>query len=245
MKLMNPWFTRYLYDVENGVENDPKAWNVREGDDRLEPTPYPDYPNPEAQPVNVYLSAGGTAAGGLSLSAVPDQGEETLEDNVSFSGATLARAEKTDHRLLYTTPELEEEVHLSGEATITVRMAANQPAVNLSVYLVSLPWTEGRRPRGGLVTRNWADLQNHKSLTESEPLVPGQFYEMTFKLQPDDQIVQAGQKLGLMIFSSDRDFTLWPEPGAQLTLDLDGTSISLPVVGGQAALARAFGEETL
>lgn len=245
MKLMNRWFTRYLYDVENGVENDPKAWIVREGDDRQEPTPYADYPNPEAEPVDVHLAAGGIGMGGLSLSALPNQGEETLEDNVSFSGATLARAEYTNHRLLYATSELKEDVHLSGEVSITIRAAASQAAVNLSVYLVSLPWTEGRRPRGGLITRNWADLQNHKSLTESEPLVPGQFYEMSFKLQPDDQIIKAGQKIGLMIFSSDRDFTLWPKPGATLTVDLDGTSISLPIVGGTAALARALGEETL
>ena len=30
MEMMNKWFTRYLYGVENGVENEPKAWIVRE-----------------------------------------------------------------------------------------------------------------------------------------------------------------------------------------------------------------------
>ena len=30
MEMMNKWFTRYLYGVQNGVENDPKAWIVRE-----------------------------------------------------------------------------------------------------------------------------------------------------------------------------------------------------------------------
>jgi nitronate monooxygenase len=34
-----------------------------------------------------------------------------------------------------------------------------------------------------------------------------------------------------MIFSSDREFTLWPEPGTKLTVDLDATSLELPVVG--------------
>jgi X-Pro dipeptidyl-peptidase len=41
-----------------------------------------------------------------------------------------------------------------------------------------------------------------------------------------------------MIFSSDAEFTLWPEPGTELTIDLDATSISLPVVGGVEALGR-------
>ena len=95
-------------------------------------------------------------------------------------------------------------------------------------------------PRGGLITRGWADPQNHSSLTNGEPLEPGQFYDLTFNLQPDDQIIPAGQKIGLMIFSSDKEFTLWPPPGTELTVDLDSTSIDLPVVGGSAALEGAF-----
>jgi len=241
MELMNRWFTRYLYGVENGVENDPKAWIVREGDERTDPTPYPDYPNPKASQATLYPGAGGVQTGSLDTSPKPRQGTETLVDNFSFSGVALARAEWTNHRLLYVTPQLTESVHLSGTSKITIRLSSCEPAANLSVWLVSLPWVEGRRPRGGLITRGWADPQNHRSLTESEPLVPGRFYEMTFELQPDDQIMAAGQKIGLMIFSSDREFTLWPEPGTELTVDLDGTSIELPVVGGQEALARAIG----
>lgn len=75
-------------------------------------------------------------------------------------------------------------------------------------------------------------MQNHQSLTESEPFEPGKFYDITFELQPDDQMIPAGQQIGLMIFCSDRNFTLRPEPGTELTVDLDGTSITIPVVGG-------------
>jgi X-Pro dipeptidyl-peptidase len=28
-----------------------------------------------------------------------------------------------------------------------------------------------------------------------------------------------------MIFSSDREFTLWPEPGAEVTVDLDANAM--------------------
>ena len=242
-EMMNRWFTRYLYGVENGVENDPKAWIVREGDERTEPTPYPDYPHPDASPVTLHLTAGGLQNGGLTLVPVVGQGAETLVDNFSFGAQSLAQAEWTNHRLLYVSPELSEDVHLSGWSRITLGLASSKPAVNMSVYLVSLPWVEGgRNPRGGAVTRGWADPQNHSSLTESEPLVPGELYELTFNLQPDDEVLAAGQRLGLMIFSSDRDFTLWPEPGTELTIDLDATSIELPVVGGEAAVRRAFGQ---
>ena len=54
-----------------------------------------------------------------------------------------------------------------------------------------------------------------------------------YELMPDDQIIPKGQQIGLMIFSSDKEFTLWPEPGTELTVDLDGTVLTLPVVGGK------------
>jgi X-Pro dipeptidyl-peptidase len=56
---------------------------------------------------------------------------------------------------------------------------------------------------------------------------------------PDDQIIRKGQQIGLMIFSSDREFTLHPEPGTELTIDLDGTTLTLPVVGGLEAFTEA------
>ncbi|HOK25203.1 MAG TPA: Xaa-Pro dipeptidyl-peptidase [Bacteroidales bacterium] len=236
--MMNKWFTRFLSGVDNGVEKEPRAWIVRENDDRLNPTPYPDYPHPDARPVEFFLTAGAPQAGGLTTTKVSGQGTETLVDNFSFSGSILAQAEWTEHRLLYLTPVLKEPVHISGVPSITIRAASSKPAVNLSVWLVILPWNSARDAKitDNLITRGWADLQNYKSLRESEPLVPGKFYEMTFELEPDDQIIPAGKQIGLMIFSSDREFTLWPDPGTKLTIDLDKTSIKIPVVGGAPAL---------
>lgn len=241
MKLMNRWFTRYLHGVENGVEQDPRAWIVREDDDRSKPTSYDDYPNPAAKPVTLYLTAGAPQTGGLTVERPAHQGTETLVDNYSFSGAVLAQAEWTRHRLLFATPQLAKPVHLSGTPSITIRLACSKPAANLSVWLVSLPWTEDSNGKitDNIITRGWADPQNYRSLTESEPLVPGQFYELTFTLQPDDQLIPEGQQIGLMIFSSDRDFTLWPDPGTELTVDLDATSLTLPLVGGADALREA------
>jgi X-Pro dipeptidyl-peptidase-like protein len=84
------------------------------------------------------------------------------------------------------------------------------------------------------------DSDGDGEMTDGELLVPGAYYEMTFELEPDDQIVPAGQRLGLMIFSSDREYTLQPIPGTELTIDVDGTSMLLPVVGGASAVNRAL-----
>lgn len=241
LELMNRWFTRYLYDVQNGVENDPKAWIVREGDARDKPTPYPDYPLPDAAGVTLHPTGGGNGVGGLSMSAPATPPVETLTDLVDSSSIALAQMAQSEHRLVYATPELTQPLHISGTPRVTVRVAVNKPAANLTVYLVALPYDEPQRgrPDFSLVTRGWADLQNRNSLEQGEPLVPGEFYEMTFDLMPDDQVIPAGKRLALMVFSSDRDFTLWPEPGTELQVDLAGTAISIPVVGGPAAFAAA------
>ena len=242
--MMNRWFTRYLFEIENGVEQDPKAWIVREGDNRQSPTPYPDYPHPQAEDVELHLTKGGNAQGGLTT----DKGsrkKEILIDDVSFTGEYLARVKNSPHRLLYTTPLLSEDVHISGTASITLSLSSSAPAANLSVWLVSLPW-DGERSDGdaaiynNIITRGWADPQNSKSISESHPLEPGNFYTLSFDFQPDDQIIPAGQKIGLMIFSSDQEFTLHPKAGTRLTVDLKKTGLTLPIVGGSDALQRAI-----
>ncbi|WP_439128385.1 Xaa-Pro dipeptidyl-peptidase [Polaribacter sp.] len=241
IKMMNRWFTRYLFGIENGVENDPKAWIVRESDKRSEPTSYKNYPNPDASNVTFYLAGNAPEAGSLSTNKTNSKTKETLVDNYSFSAEALAQAAYTNHRLLYVSPILKEDIHISGISTIKIKAASSKPGVNLSVYLVSLPWNSGRRTKitDNIITRGWADLQNYKSLTSSKPLKPGKFYEMTFDLQPDDQIIKKGQQIGLMIFSSDNNYTLLPKPGTELTVDLAGTKITIPIVGGKSAFDKA------
>ena len=241
ISMMNRWFTRYLFEIENGVENDPKAWIVREGESRSEPTAYDDFPNPTAEPVVLYLKKGGNDAGTLNT-IKSSKKKESLVDNVNYTGEYLARIKSSDHRLLYTSPTLKSDLHLSGITELSIRLASSKPAANLSVWLVSLPWEDAENGEiyNNIITRGWADPQNSSSLTESKPLEPGTFYNLRFDLQPDDQIIRAGQRLGLMIFSSDQEFTLHPKPGTVLTIDLRATQLVLPIVGGADALQKAI-----
>jgi X-Pro dipeptidyl-peptidase len=242
MKMMNRWFTRYLHGIENGIENDAKAWIVRENDSKQYPTAYTDYPNPEATPVVLYINAGTSSYGRLSLENSSSKGQETFSDNASFSATSLAQSTSSNHRLLYVSEILKEDLHISGLASITIKAASSKPAVNLSVYLVSLPWNKnkGAKITENIITRGWADLQNNSSLSKSSPLISDKFYKMTFDLQPDDQIIKKGQQIGLMLFSSDSEYTLLPKPGTELTIDLKETMITLPIVGGKSAFKKAI-----
>ncbi|MEI7578197.1 MAG: Xaa-Pro dipeptidyl-peptidase [Armatimonadota bacterium] len=245
-EMQNKWFSRFLYGLDNGIEKGPKAYIMREQTPRRgAPTPYPDYPNPLAKPVSLYPD-------GKSLDMVPaavgSKGE--LTDDVAFGPPALAKAEASLNRLLFATSELKAPLHISGTPKITIRVASSKPAANLSVYLVQLPWIEGGPMLTNIITRGWADPQNAKSLRKGgsyqsmergTPLKPGEFVDLTFDLQPDDQVIAAGRKIGLMIFSSDREFTLWPKAGTKLTVDLAATRLSLPVVGGSSGYETALG----
>lgn len=243
IEMMNRWFTRYLYDVENGVEDDPKSWVVRERVDRQKPTAYADYPNPAAQDV-VFSPVLTTEQGGqLVTSKLPGDRSKRVSvlDDYNVDGKTLANTDGSPHRVLFQTKELTKPLHISGLTKVKTRIASSKPGANLSVWLVSLPWNESSDAKiyDNIITRGWADPQNHNSKVDGEELQEGRFYDIEFDLQPDDHIIQAGQKIGLMIFSSDKDFTLWPEPGTQLTVDLSETSLTLPVVGGSKAVDSA------
>ena len=257
--MVNRWFSHYLYGVDNGVPGDP-AFHVVEttparpaaGQPFAPPAPrtYPTYPAPGSEPVRLHPAPGGTGIASLSTMA-PPAGVDTLVDDVSVSGSLNATMPRSPHRLMYATATLTDTIRVSGTARVTLRVAASRPAANLSVWLVTLPYDTlpiGSQGHLGVVTRGWADPQNHRSLTQGgefasrtpgEPLVPRRFYDVTFDLEPDHQVIPPGKRLAVMVMSSDREFTLWPSPGTQLMLDVARSSVTIPVVGGRDALARA------
>lgn len=87
-----------------------------------------------------------------------------------------------------------------------------------------------------IFARGWADLANHRSLSQQRPLTPGKAYDMTFRLSTTDHIVPAGHQLALIIGGTDAEFIPAPKNPPKVRLDLRGTSIRVPVVGGPGAL---------
>ena len=61
-------------------------------------------------------------------------------------------------------------------------------------------------------------------------------HNVDFDVLPQEYVVPAGHRLGLVVVSTDHDYTIRPAPGTRLTLAPDRSSLELPVVGGRAAL---------
>lgn len=240
-KMMNRWFTRYLHGIENGVEKELPVRIVREHEDGA--TAYQSFPDQDAVDLNLFLQSKNDNTGVLSVAMSGTVQMDTLVDDYHLGIEELLEEKNVANRLLFVTPVLKESIRISGVPRVSIRIASSKPAANLSVYLVSLPWEteKGTKLYQNIITRGWADPQNHASMEKGEPLKPGQFYQVNFDLMPDDQVIAEGQQIGLLIFSSDKEFTLWPKPGTQLMIDLKETHITLPIVGGVEAYQRAFG----
>lgn len=224
LRTLNRWFTRYLYDVPNGVEGEPRATVQREDGSWTEE---PEWPAPDAAETVLRPSAGGPQRGGLSAGSPAAEAVEGLTDDAGLLAEDLAAAPSSPNRLAYFTEPLAEQARVSGEVRADLALTFDRPAANVTALLVD------QAPDGSVsvVTRGWTDPQNREALDRTTPIEPGQNYAITVSMQPDDYVFAPGHRLGVVVLSSDHDFTLRPKPGAGMRLDLARTSISIPTVG--------------
>ena len=237
LKMLNRWFTRYLWAVQNNVENDPIAWVVREGQPSSSPTPYAEWPDPEARHVTLNFVGEAPARGQLTLGTGEDA-TETLTDNAQIRAATHTTAASSTNRLAFVTEPLSEAVRISGTPLVSLNVAFSKPKANLTALLVSL---NGDMTSATIISRGWTDPENRTSIAQTEPVTVGQPYQLSFDLQPKDSVVAAGRRLGVIVISSDFEYTVRPAAGTQLSVDLAASAFQLPIVGGPRALARALG----
>jgi X-Pro dipeptidyl-peptidase len=234
----NRWFDFWLHGVQNGIMSEPRASIERENGVYAHES---DWPLPGARQARLHLSArSSTAPGELSTRSrhrsrdqgFVDAGRDLDTDDVLIQSPDTANP----NRLVYRSPALSREVRISGTPRVSLEMSIeNRRAANLTAVVVDYGPAGGTEPPV-MVTRGWLDPQNRYSLSRSEPVKRGREYRLRWDLQPDDYVFKAGHRIGLVVVSTDFDYTLRPLPGTELTLDPDDSELSLPVVGGSSAL---------
>ena len=234
LDVTNRWFTHYLYDVDNGVEGEPRALIQRE--DRTLGS-YPEWPDPGARTVELSLTPRGEAAtGGLSTVEAPGRPViERFTDIATQNAAQLAEAPDSEHGRVYTTAPLTSAVRMSGTPVAKLRMEFGQPAANVTVALADLA-PDGSVTR--LISQGWTDPQNRRSLSRTDIVKPGTPYRFSVPMQPNDYIFAAGHRIGFVLMSTDHDYTIRPKAGAELALDTTKSRLHLPVVGGAPVLPQ-------
>ncbi|MEV0713863.1 Xaa-Pro dipeptidyl-peptidase [Asanoa sp. NPDC050611] len=234
----NRWFDYWLWNVRNGIMDEPTAVVQRENRNY---TTYANWPDDAAKDVALRLAAtSATETGTLTTGKAPKGKIEQgfVDEGRTIRPATLVAGPETasPNRLAYLTPALGQDVRISGRPEMRLRMAIeNRPDANLTTYLVDYG-PAGSTAAPTVVTRGWMDPQNRKDASKTEKLKQGKMYDFRWTLEPKDYIFQAGHRIGVVVFSSDQDYTLLPLGGTELRVAPNDSELRLPVVGGRAVL---------
>ncbi len=239
---LNRFWSQYLFDQDNHWQDGTRAAVQRENNQWVD---YADWPVATTPPAGFTLWASGDNTAGelvLSNKNAPPRPQppiarvaETIVDNSAIDANVLIAAAQSPHRLVYKSPVLSAPVHMSGTPEVNLYLTFDQPAAVVSAMVVDYRADGSAR----LVTRGWADPQNRNSKSVTEHVEPGTPYGIRFDLQPHDYQFAAGSRIGVVVMSSDRLFTLRPPPGTTLTIMARHSRVFLPIVGGTEAMAAA------
>lgn len=88
-----------------------------------------------------------------------------------------------------------------------------------------------------IITRGWLDVRNRHSFSRTEPIRPGKTYTFRWDLEPTDYVVKAGHRLGVILLSTDYDYTLRYPAGTEVAVRPGVSRIMLPLArGGRESL---------
>jgi X-Pro dipeptidyl-peptidase len=83
-----------------------------------------------------------------------------------------------------------------------------------------------------IVARGWIDVQNRDSLSEAKPLPVGTYGTVKWLTLPQDYTFKKGHRIGLIVAGTDSTYTGEQATGANVTIDLRNSSVSVPFVLG-------------
>jgi len=106
---------------------------------------------------------------------------------------------------------------------------------------VSKPTVTITATQGWRISRGMLDSSNRDSLTVDTPAVPGTEYEFKFPILPVDYTFPAGHRIGIVLMANFSNLERNGTTGTTITMNSRLSKVTLPVVGGYAALADANG----
>src|SRR5699024_2414570 len=158
--------------------------------------------------------------------------ESLIDDPMKKADQLVVNPEsESQNRLAYLTSELPDQVRLSGTPEVSIDASIDRDTANLTALLEDYG---GTKPE--TVTRGWMDPENLHSDSLSESIVPNKTYTFTWDMQPDDYVFEKGHRIGLILAASDYEYTIRPPEGTKITVNLDQSTVTLPIVGGAPTL---------
>ncbi|HFI0139658.1 TPA: Xaa-Pro dipeptidyl-peptidase [Streptococcus suis] len=105
------------------------------------------------------------------------------------------------------------------------RLSLDNGRYHAQENLVELPYAE--MPQR-LVTKGFMNLQNRTDLMTVEEVVPGQWMDLSWKLQPTIYQLKRGDVLELILYTTDFECTIRDNGDWTISIDLDHSTIHLP-----------------
>ena len=111
------------------------------------------------------------------------------------------------HSLVYTTAPLEADMHLLGWCRTVLHVSSTAPVIGFSASLSDIA------PDGTshLVAKGMLNATRRESLTEPQPLTPGEIVELDIQIDCTAWVFEKGHRLRLSIANSDWP-NIWPTP---------------------------------
>ena len=233
------WWDRWLRGKRNGVDEAPPVTmfvrhSTRPAPDLDEqPGTWRDEPAwpPDRASTHTLPLAGATPAGRPAdrLEVRPDVGSAawiSCAGHLPFGQPDDQRADDA-YSLTYDW-KLEQELEILGHPRLSVRVGASAPVAFLSAKLCDV-FPDGTST---LVARGFLNLTQRRSRTSPEPMRPGSTETVELELDATSWVFPAGHRLRLSLAGSDWP-NLVPPPGpVTLTVERDGSALTLPVVEG-------------
>lgn len=133
---LHRWFDYWLHGIENGIMDEPMV-DLETGPDEWET--YSNWPDDNSKTAKVRLAPGTEDVPGL-ITTGPVKGNhtQTFIDNPSQTERQMVEGEFTvkENRLIFLSPELKEDVRLSGVPEFDIRAVIDKENTNLTAMIV-------------------------------------------------------------------------------------------------------------
>ncbi len=229
------WLDYYLQDLDNGIPGGPQAIIQREGGSWAADAVWP--PADTAIQHMGFSRPLGRSVGALTIGATDTESAKSVRftQTASHSADTVVAnpTRTTGDRAVFLSNSLGTALRESGSATVTLRVKVDRAAAAFQARVVD--YSHGS---AYIVSRTLADLGHHKSLARKATLEPGKWYTLRWKINTDDRVFAAGDRLGLVITAEQHNPTAQYLP-VTATIKLRGSRIDMPVSGDVSRLATA------
>ena len=256
LRQLHQWFDYWLYDLDNGALDGPRV-DVEQSD--FSWRQQSEWPARGTRDVTLRLNEGGLAPlpGRPVKQSLTDEGRTVTAERLAADPDT-AKANRLAYTTgplprdlrVNGVPEVSVRASLDGTSPYVTALLVDYgtdtratagtvaDTSKLICYGEGIPEDTGCTYRTvhrtetadfKIVSRGWLDARNRNSIARQDKVVEGREYRLEWAMQPQDYVFKRGHRLGVVLISTDYDYTLRYPAGTRMTVRAGVSTVTLPV----------------